>query len=261
MNILEISSNLTTEEIKEKIRAIGYYRYPLNREKGFGLMIKWFYLLFILGFIMWGADTFNIKILFIGTILLMITVIFAILFLGLWLLATNNDPDKDKKWYEEILWFLEAVIYNKNIIDIKYQKLQLLVSIDTIENDIDPSLVIQIKNTIQEISDIIQSIHWMEWNILENKKYSHIFNNEEEYLYYLDLFISKYKKELFALFDYFEKSIQEWLTLHTQELETIELNIYHQSKELWSENLAIQDIRLRWYLENLKNTVNLNIPS
>lgn len=259
MTTSKISSNLTTEEIKEKIRSIGYYRYPLNREKGFRMLfiLTWISI-FLPGmiFLDWGSDTFII--IWISIILVLC---FSVIFLGLWLLATNNDPDKDKKWYEEILWFLEAVIYNKNIIDIKYQKLQLLVSIDTIENDIDPSLVIQIKNTIQEISDIIQSIHWMEWNILENKKYSHIFNNEEEYLYYLDLFISKYKNELFTLFDYFEKSIQEWLTLHTQELETIELNIYHQSKELWSENLAIQDIRLRWYLENLKNTVNLNIPS
>ena len=33
MTTFEISSNLTTEEIKEKIREIGYFRYPILREK------------------------------------------------------------------------------------------------------------------------------------------------------------------------------------------------------------------------------------
>lgn len=257
MTAFEISSNLTTEEIKEKIRSIGYFRYPILREKRL-----WVILIIFWSLIGWTIfiDEIRVSNIYTDTLSVIIMTFGVVLPIFL-LLISNRNSNKNKEIYSNVIWFLEGVIYSRDIINLKYQKLQLLVSIDTIENDIDPSLVIQIKDTIQEISDIIQSIHWMEWNILENKKYSHIFYNEEEYLYYLDLFISKYKKELFTLFDYFEKSIQDWLTLHTQELETIEMNIYHQSKELSSENLAIQDIRLRGYLENLKNTVNLYIPS
>jgi hypothetical protein len=252
MTTFEISSNLTTEEIKEKIREIGYFRYPILREKRFLLILIIFWLLMGWLVFMDKSKMGNIQ----TDSLFAIIMTFGVFFPGFWLLISHRNSNKNKEMYDNIIWFLEAVIYSRNIINLKYQKLLILTSTDTIEKEIDPNLVIQIKTQIQEITHIIQAIDWMDWNILKTKKYSHIFNNEEEYVIYLHLFTNQYNKDIYVLYSNIEKSIQDWIAIHAEELEKLEENIKKQSIELWSGHLVIQDIRLRSYLDNLKNTVN-----
>mgnify|MGYP006995906550 CR=1 FL=1 len=258
---LFIDSNISIEEIRDKIKAIDYYKYPT-----FPKSIKWFmaYLIFVPITLVFLDEFFDVSksniftnqiaiIVFIGSIIL--GVIIPILYY-IWFFLIYT-PNKNSKRHNQVLSFLDQAIQHTTIIQEQYSELKMLIETDKTVSGIDPKTVIHIRDKIQEITKAISLIKQTWKRLKMERQYAHVFVNERLYDTYIELFTEKYQEISLRLFLGFEETINEWMNSHTHELieleKSINQQIIQQPLEITVNSpLTLQQIRLQDHIYSLK---------
>lgn len=248
---------LKLTDIKEEIKNIGYYKRPLLRDarvRNLVFIPSWILILLCLILPTSPNNDYSLfGILLITSILLTsLTIIVG----GVWILLTGFDTKNNEPIYIEILAFIDSIVEKERKILEKYRLLEKLIEADLSEKWINPETVSSIKYRLQEITTLIQSIKETLESIKRKKGNSIVFNNEELYLYNMDLLKNTYQRNMVTFFNNFERLIKEWLSFHAEELEELEMDISTQAKQLWTEVYSSSALTLQWTrLENYINSL------